>query len=982
MKKILSLVLALAMCLCLFAACSNQNETNGPSAPAATVEDAAEYLYAMYKEDNGSVVRRDIKRVAVVMIDGTKFDVVWSSDSADAVVGAVEKSMVVIDINEEPAADVTFTLTATVKDAAGNSKAVSFTHTILAPKASGTQFVDVPAVDTAYKFALQQNTLGKTLYFNGQVSGNYLAMSESPFDAVDVFVENVDGGQRIYFMDGETKTYIDIVTREDNASKVKMVLTETPTAVFTWDAERKTYTAKVGEETWYMGTYSTFNTISASATSYIENVEVIGDSQFPAGFCTVNITATQVKAPATGTAYKFALVQNTLGQTLYFTGEMSGYYLAMSQNPAEGVNIFVEDVDGGQRIYFMKGETKTYIDIVPREDNAAKVNVVLTETPSAVFTWDAERCTYTAKVGENTWYLGTYSTFNTISASNVSYIENMEVIGDTQFPAGPYIVDGFMEMQPEFGGAETPDEPEQPSTSGMITKPVAGTAYKLGLVHGGKGDAMMYLTGAEKPNYPWYLLSTTNVAEAVDVFVENVDGGLRLYFMVSGTKTYLDMHKDDTHYSLRLTTEPTAVYTWNTEHNTFVTTVEDKECFIGTSGTFDTFSCNTMDKVANSYVAHLYGEGGTTPETPSEPETPTEKPATLAEQIAEANNLANNTYLSYESTITGTITDDPIVGKQDATAYKFTVSDGTNSLLCYYVPVNGTPKKGDTVTVTGKLTAYNGSAQFDKTATATLMAVPGTLAEQIAEANKLANKEYLPYESTITGTITDDPAQGKQDATAYKFTVSDGTNSLLCYYVPVNGTPKKGDTITVTGKLTAYNGSAQFDSTAKATLAGGSETPETPEEPEAPAVTGTATLAEKVAVGDKIVLVNAAGDSAMGAQNDKKREATLIVVTDKTASLNANVVIITLEKGTQEGTFALKVADGYLAYNGSGNSISTQETVDDAASWTITIVDGVVTIQNVGYAERFLQYNASNPRFVCYKASSNQEAPVIYKVEE
>ena len=717
MKKILSLVLALAMCLCLFAACGNQNETNGPSAPAATVEDAAEYLYAMYKEDNGSVVRRDIKRVAVVMIDGVKFDVAWTSDSAEAVVGAVEKSMVTIDINEEPAADVTFTLTATVKDAAGNSKAVTFTHTILAPKASGTQFVDVPAVDTAYKFALVQNSLGKTLYFTGAMSGSYLATSESPFDAVDVFVEDVEGGQRIYFMQGETKMYIDIVPRPDNAAKTNAILTETPTAVFTWDAERKTFTTKVGDNTWYLGTYSTYNTISPSNVSYIENLEVIGDTQFPAGFCTVNITATQVAAPAVNTAYKFALVQNALGQTLYFTGEMSGFYLAMSQNPAEGVNIFIEDVEGGQRIYFMKGETKTYIDIIPREGQTGKVNVVLTETPAAVFTWDAERKTYTAVVEDNTWYLGTYSTYNTISASNVSYIEKVEVIGDTQFPAGPYTVDGFMDMQPEFGGTETPDEPEQPSTSGMITKPVAGTAYKLGLVHGGKGNAMMYLTGAEKPNYPWYLLSTANISEAVDVFVEEVDGGLRLYFMASGTKTYLDMHKDGTHYSLRLTTEPTAVYTWNTEHNTFVATVEDKECFIGTSGTFDTFSCNTMDKVANSYVAHLYGEGG---ETPSEPEKPVEKPATLAEQIAAANNLANNTYLSYESTITGTITDDPIVGKQDATAYKFTVSDGTNSLLCYYVPVNGTPKKGDTVTVTGKLTAYNGSAQFDKTATAVL----------------------------------------------------------------------------------------------------------------------------------------------------------------------------------------------------------------------------------------------------------------------
>ena len=97
--------------------------------------------------------------------------------------------------------------------------------------------------------------------------------------------------------------------------------------------------------------------------------------------------------------------------------------------------------------------------------------------------------------------------------------------------------------------------------------------------------------------------------------------------------------------------------------------------------------------------------------------------------------------------------------------------------------------------------------------------VPDTLAGQIAAAGALANKEYLPYESTITGTITDTPKPSDYNEGQFKFTVSDGTNTLLCYYTPVTGgTPAKGDTITVTGKLTAYNGDAQFDSTASAVL--------------------------------------------------------------------------------------------------------------------------------------------------------------------
>ena len=254
-----------------------------------------------------------------------------------------------------------------------------------------------------------------------------------------------------------------------------------------------------------------------------------------------------------------------------------------------------------------------------------------------------------------------------------------------------------------------PVDPVVPSETGVDT-PVAGKAYKLALIHGGKGNTKLFFKGQAKENYPWYMLSTANETDAVDVFVEEVSGGLRLYFLAGNTKTYLDMHKDGTHYSLRLTTQPTAVYTWNAEHKTLVAMVEDKECFIGTYGTYDTFSCCKLESIATSYAVHLYEKGAQA-----------EIPATLAEQIAEASQLANKAYLGYTSTITGTIMDDPKASSYTEGAYRFTVSDGTNTLLCYYVSVTGgTPSKGDTITVTGNLTAYNGTAQFDDSATAVL----------------------------------------------------------------------------------------------------------------------------------------------------------------------------------------------------------------------------------------------------------------------
>ena len=283
MKRILSFVLILVMALGLLAGCGNQPVE--PGVAGASVEDAKTYLYAMYKDDVGTIARRDFKVVAAVMIDGVTFPIEWTTDSPDYVtIGAAQDNMVTIDIVEDPTEQVNFKLIATLKDAEGNTASVEIARVIEAVEASGVEFAAAPVAGTAYKFAVVQNNLGETIYFTGEMSGYYLATSANPFDAVDVFVEDVDGGQRLYFMNGDVKTYIDIVPRgADNPGKVNVILTEAPTCVYTWDSERKTYTTTVEENHWYLGCYNTYNTMSASNTSYIEDVTKIGDSQFPAG---------------------------------------------------------------------------------------------------------------------------------------------------------------------------------------------------------------------------------------------------------------------------------------------------------------------------------------------------------------------------------------------------------------------------------------------------------------------------------------------------------------------------------------------------------------------------------------------------------------------------------------------------------------------------------------------------------------------------
>ena len=282
MKKLIALILAAVLCLGALAGCEK-----APEAPVVdALANAKAYLFTMYKDLAGKTLR-DFDLVSVVNIGGVSYNVEWTTNVSEDLVKVVAgDKKVTIDINEKPEEEVQYTLTATVKDAEGKTASTSFNFFIPGtPVASnGPTFVEAPEVGKTYKYALVQGELGKTLYFTGAMNGNYLATSEDPTKAVDVTIEEVEGGVRFFFMVGDVKNYIDI--NEYTEGKAGVRITTEPTATFVWNEECKVYTAEVAGAPRYLGTYSTYNTISASDIKYIagENVAKIGISQFPAGF--------------------------------------------------------------------------------------------------------------------------------------------------------------------------------------------------------------------------------------------------------------------------------------------------------------------------------------------------------------------------------------------------------------------------------------------------------------------------------------------------------------------------------------------------------------------------------------------------------------------------------------------------------------------------------------------------------------------------
>ncbi|MBE6961152.1 MAG: hypothetical protein E7445_01680 [Ruminococcaceae bacterium] len=605
MKKLIAALLALVLCFGLMA-CGADGQTSQPSStpaastpaastptepavPAPTAEDyladARAYVRAMYKDKAGKVMR-DFDVVSLVKIGEFTYDIEWTTDAAaeNVKIAAPADNKVSIDINEKPGEeDLVFTLTATLK---AGSKTESTTFEYYVPgtpaKTGGPVFVDAPAVGSTYKFALTQAELGKVLYFTGAMSGNYLATSEDPTKAVDVTIEEVDGGVRLFFMDGETKTYIDI--HEYTAGKAGVRLTAEPTATFVWNEECKVYTANVAGADRYLGTYNTYNTMSASEIKYIagDNLAKIGVSQFPAGFCTVSYQIKAVEGqPAVGTSAKFYLTQAELGKTLFFTGAMSGNYLATSDDATKGVDVTIEEVDGGFRLFFMDGETKTYIDI--HEYAEGKAGVRLTAEPTATFVWNEECKVFTAEVAGAPRYLGTYNTYNTMSASDVKYIagDNLAKIGVSQFPAG------FGTMVYNFTAAEG--------------QPAAGT-YKFALEQAELGKTLFF-AGAMSGNY---LATTENAGAAADVTVEEVDGGFRFFFMDGETKMYIDIHEyAEGKAGVRLTAEPTATFVWNEECKVFTAEVAGASRYLGTYNTYNTMSASDIKYIAGDNLAKI-----------------------------------------------------------------------------------------------------------------------------------------------------------------------------------------------------------------------------------------------------------------------------------------------------------------------------------------------------------------------------------------
>lgn len=143
------------------------------------------------------------------------------------------------------------------------------------------------------------------------------------------------------------------------------------------------------------------------------------------------------------------------------------------------------------------------------------------------------------------------------------------------------------------------------------------------------------------------------------------------------------------------------------------------------------------------------------------------------------------------------------------------------------------------------------------------------------------------------------------------------------------------------------------------------------------------TGAASISVGDKIVIVAKDFNYALSTtQNNNNRGQAVVTKNTNTVSFGSDVQIMTVEEGIVDGTFAFNTGDGYLyAASSSSNYLKTRGTINENASWSITVENEVAKIVAQGTNTRnMLQYNNTSSLFSCYAEDKPQASISIYKL--
>ena len=698
-KRILSLVLVLILSLGIFAGCGNKGGDDNNTPTGATLDQALSYLDTIYKSQNGVKDVKNYDVVAKVLLNGGAdvFTITWTVDNANITIKeSTEAGFYTVVLPASNTEEVNYKLTATVRNAAGET-AVYTVNKILGKYQATVEGASELVEGQAYKLYTAQKYAQKHLFATAEIDqGKYYVSTEDYTAALDFYAEKVEGGYQFYTNINGAKKYIDAYLGGSEGTSKRLQYADSTTNVWTYDSEYKVWCVTINGAVYMIGTYGTYETFCISDYSYITGSQA--STQYPASFITPEQAAAlepfqkadASTAPEVGKGY--VLSADNAGGTLYFvgglqaatSGDNTGNRFTGSFEEADATVVFVAagtDADTFLLYYVIDGASK-YVVI---NDTSIGGDLTDVAAEASVFKWDAVTGTMVVADPDNLRGFAIaankdFSTFNTYMAGQDYNFATFTLKADAVAPALP---NGTGSGTPgtDTPGTDTPgtDTPgtDTPGTNYGVVDPVVGTAYKFGMVQGNL-NATYYLAGGMSS---YYLATTDNVANAVDVYLEETTGGYYLYYLNGETKTYVNMVValgTDSKYHANPECSETAstVYTYDSAKQTIVVTltVGDAEAEAYWFGTRNDKTYNTVGPCAvryNGFYCQFYaaGAGTDTPgtDTPGTDTPGTDTPGTDTPAAglpgnlsftAAANKADGDTYLSTNFptwTITGTL---------------------------------------------------------------------------------------------------------------------------------------------------------------------------------------------------------------------------------------------------------------------------------------------------------------------------------------
>ena len=778
MKRLIAIALLLAMMLTLFAGCNSSapQETEAPATEAvdtAALEAAAEYLKTIYKEVEESTPI-DFQRVAAVRVGLESFDITWSTNVAEDLVKIVEgNGMVTIDVNEENPEDVPYVLTATISDAAGNTKELSWNHFL--PAAIIGDFSEI--LDMAY--ALEDGeSMPNSCTLTGIISTIDTAWSDDYQNiTVTIVMEGCeDKPIMCYRLKGEGAKDLavgDQITVTGTIKNYKgtiefdagCTLDEVVKGVGE-TAEAPEDVAQIMDEAYALAQGKALP-YTPTLTGEIISVDTAWSDKYQ------NITVTIVVEGDGRTVQCYRLKGDGAkelwkGDIITVTGTLKNYYGKI-------------EFDAGCQLLDVIPGDRYYGKFPPQPEDPTQV------VDEAYALVDGGNLPYNVRIsGYVTAIVSPWSdTYHNITV-------NIVIPGRVDKPIQCYRMHG------SENGANTIEVGDYITVFGSIKNYKGTIEFFPGALCEKvvKGDGTL----------PW--VPDLTPEEIVDAAYALEEGkSMANAYTLTGKVT-----KINTAYSEQY-------------KNVTVTIVvegrEDKpiECYRmkGTdAANVEVGDTITVTGVLKNYYGKIeFDAGCTLDKLVKAPKAPS-----LEEALEEAKSLANGEYLDYVTTVEGVVTSfkEPYSSYGNASFY---VDVNGTTVYCYRLTDSdvATLGVGDKVRVSGCLTAYTNNPQFDKTATLEILekAAPTMTPEEIVDAAyALEAGQTLEGTHTLTGVISsvDTPYDsGYKNVTVTIKVPGKEDKPIQCFRLKGTGADviRVGDTITVTGTLKNYNGTIEFD---------------------------------------------------------------------------------------------------------------------------------------------------------------------------